>query len=48
MILAALVGWALQALAGLDGALLIGLLLGMLAANFVPNGGGCALPPRRE
>lgn len=47
MILATLTGWALQHFAALDGALLIALLLGMLAANFVPNA-SCAIPPRRN
>jgi hypothetical protein len=47
VILATLAGWALQHFAALDGALLIALLLGMLAANFVPSG-PCAVPPRRN
>lgn len=36
MALGTIAGFALQRWAGLDGALVAGLLLGMVAANFVP------------
>lgn len=41
MVLGLAVGWAVEAFAGLPGALVLGLLGGMVAANFVPLGGGC-------
>lgn len=42
MVLAALVGWSLQRFAGLDGALLPAVLVGMLLAPLVPAR-ACAL-----
>ena len=41
MVLGLAVGWAIEAFAGLRGSLVLGLLGGMVAANFVPLGGGC-------
>lgn len=46
MILLTLIGWAVQAFAAVPNALVFGLLLGFVAANFVPARGACALPPR--
>lgn len=45
MILAVLVGWSLQRFAGVDGAVLPALLIGMFAALFVPVKGSCAIRP---
>ncbi len=48
MVLFTLIGWAVQAFAGLDNALLIGLIAGMLVANFVPARGACPIAPRQQ
>ncbi len=45
MVLATLAGWALQAWAGWSGALVLGVLAGFVAAQFVPAG-ACAVPRR--
>ncbi|MFZ4499116.1 MAG: hypothetical protein ACOYMX_05370 [Burkholderiales bacterium] len=42
MILAAAVGWALQAFAGLSQAILPAVLVGMFVAMLVPARGACA------
>jgi hypothetical protein len=44
VVLAGLVGWSLQRFAGLDGALLWGVLAGLLAAPFVPARAACPHP----
>lgn len=41
MILGLAAGWALETFAGLRGAMLLGALAGMVAANFVPLGPDC-------
>lgn len=46
MVLGLAVGWLVEAFAGLRGGLVLGLLGGMLAANFVPLGAGCSLDDR--
>ncbi|MCA8966580.1 MAG: hypothetical protein H6838_03625 [Planctomycetes bacterium] len=46
MILFALIGWAVQAFAGVTNALILGVFAGMIVANFVPARGACPLPPR--
>lgn len=46
MVLLTLIGWALQTFAEVPNALVFGLLLGFVAANFVPARGACPLPPR--
>lgn len=43
MIAAVVVGWLLQLLAGIDGALLPALLIGVVVASFVPAKGACGL-----
>jgi len=42
------VGFALQQLAGWSPALLVGLLVGLLAAQLVPNKSGCGLDRRMQ
>ncbi|MBX3463699.1 MAG: hypothetical protein KF830_11035 [Planctomycetes bacterium] len=44
MVLAVVVGWALRRFAGLDAALLLGLLVGLVAAQLVPARAACAPP----
>jgi hypothetical protein len=46
VILAGLVGWSLQQFAGVDGAVLPAVLIGMFVAMLVPAKGACALPTR--
>lgn len=46
MVLGLAVGWAVEAFAGMPGALVLGLLAGMVAANFVPTDTGCSLGDR--
>ena len=46
MVLFTLIGWAVQAFAGLDSGIFFGLIVGMLVANFVPARGACPIPPR--
>ncbi len=41
MVLGLAVGWCLESFAAVRSATVFGLLLGMIAANFVPLGGGC-------
>ncbi|HEX6811349.1 MAG TPA: hypothetical protein VF384_06990 [Planctomycetota bacterium] len=41
MILGLAVGWTLEVFAGVPVATLLGVLLGMIAANFVPLGPAC-------
>jgi hypothetical protein len=41
VVLGLAIGWAVEAFAGLRGALLLGVLAGMVAANFVPLSTGC-------
>lgn len=47
MILATLLGFALERFAGIANALPSGLLLGMFAALLLPTQAACALPKRR-
>jgi len=46
VILAALIGWLLQRFAGIEGAVLPAVLLGMFAALLVPAKGACPVRPR--
>jgi hypothetical protein len=47
VIAATLIGWALQRFAHLRDAAILGLIAGMVIAQFVPVKGSCGLP-RRE
>lgn len=42
MVLGLAIGWAVEAFAGLRGATVLGVLGGMVAANFVPLASGCS------
>ena len=46
MVLGLAAGWALQSFAGLPNGALLGLLVGMIAANLVPLGPSCGSPER--
>lgn len=46
MVLAGVVGWSLQRFAGVDGAVLPAVLIGMVVALLVPAKGACAIPGR--
>jgi hypothetical protein len=42
VVLGVAIGWTLESFAGLRGAMVFGLLAGMLGANLVPLGPGCS------
>jgi hypothetical protein len=46
VVLAVVVGWSLERFAGVAGALLPALLIGMVLALLVPARGACPVPPR--
>ncbi len=48
MVLGVLIGAGLEFFAGLPGALVVAMLVGMLLASLLPGSGGCRVRPPRQ